>query len=109
MKNATLLFVLLPFFVVGQVDTAAVEAQVDSLISLAGRMMEENTMEMEEVHRLIDSTENLTIKKFGRDSELYGDICQKIGQFYFSKRMYEESSDWYLKAKKEAFNIGRIQ
>ncbi|MCB9298417.1 MAG: CHAT domain-containing protein [Lewinellaceae bacterium] len=97
MKNAILLFVLLPFLAVGQVDTVKIEKKVDSLIRLSRGHTGKN--EFEEALRVNTIAEQLTLEKLGRESGSYGKVCFNHGRILYFKGDYENAEERYLESK----------
>ncbi|MCB9049494.1 MAG: CHAT domain-containing protein [Lewinellaceae bacterium] len=97
MKNTILLFVLLPFVGLGQVDTAAVRAEVDSLLNLSRENTEKGLFE--EADQLTDEAEKTVLKVFGKESAAYASVCFNRGRVLDFQNSFFEAEEWYLKSK----------
>ena len=98
MKNTILLFLLLPFFAVGQVDTTAVRAEVDSLIDSGEKLARFG--QTSEVLEIAERTKLLVENHLGKEDKRYASCLQLFGLYYLVTGNYLGSDSMFLRVKK---------
>ncbi|MCB9267645.1 MAG: CHAT domain-containing protein [Lewinellaceae bacterium] len=97
MKNATLLLLLVPFFAIGQVDTAVMARQVDSLIQDSWVHIENG--EISKAIAVNTAAEELAVQYLSKGSAAYGSVCHNYGRISQSQGKYSEAEKWFLESK----------
>ncbi|MBK7408905.1 MAG: CHAT domain-containing protein [Saprospirales bacterium] len=87
----------LPYFLSGQiVDTAAVNRQADSLVTISKNLTGQKDFDSAlEINAI---AENLALDNLGSLSDAYGYTCFNHGRVLHLKGDFQEAESWYLKA-----------
>ncbi|MCK6694425.1 MAG: tetratricopeptide repeat protein, partial [Thermoanaerobaculia bacterium] len=80
----------------GQVDSAAVAREVDSLMQVSRALVDkrnfDKALEVNEV------AERFVLEKLGKESAAYGKVCSNFGGVYNAKGDYALAEKWHLEA-----------
>ncbi|MCB9267137.1 MAG: CHAT domain-containing protein [Lewinellaceae bacterium] len=97
MRNTIFLFLSLPLFSFGQVDTAAINRQSDSLGRIVDTLIRKG--DFEEAWRINALDEKIILESIGEESKAFGNICMDYGRISHYRGDYSEAEQWYLKAR----------
>jgi len=98
MKYLCLSFLLwIPYLLSSQsIDSSAIK-EIDSLIQVSQKLTSKNDFDKALEVNII--AEKLVLKKFGKESASYGNVCNNKGKIYYSKGEYAEAEKIYIEAK----------
>lgn len=85
------------FTAYGQVDSAAVEKEVDSLIQISRTLT--GKREFDKALEVNGVAEKQALEKLGKESVAYGNACFNHGRVFHSQRNYAEAEKWYLESQ----------